>query len=158
MGYKVFLQLNPDEDPVLVHEITDRRVKRVGLSGTQGEAGALGVAPGDTQVTLSFDYAPASGAPTLEDLEAITHPSEQTGEDVAARRAQLDGLPTATNGSGVESAPESEPGDDEFEGPDADPFPGASSDVTFGGLDAAPQAEPSAEASAFAAEGTAPGA
>jgi hypothetical protein len=130
MGYKVFLQIEKDEDPILVHEFTDRRVRRVGLSGESGEAGALGVAPGDTCVTLTFDFASRTGAPTLEDLDAITHPTEMTGDDVAERQANLDSLATATNGPGVEPVAEAD---------DSESTSGAD-DVTFNGLgDLAPE-------------------
>lgn len=96
MGFKV-LAKNADGEVVVLHEITDRRVTRVGLVGRTGEAGAMGVPPDQTEVLLTFDYAPANGVPTLQDLEEITHPSNLTGDDVSQRQDALSQLQTSTN-------------------------------------------------------------
>lgn len=96
MGFKILLDLGNGEPLVVAHEFTDTRVTRVGLTGRSGEAGAMGIAPDQTEAVLTFSYAPNTGVPTLQDLEAMQHPS-RTGEEVEAAQAALSGLPTAVN-------------------------------------------------------------
>ncbi len=114
MGFKVLAKLGPDEDPVVIHEITDRRVTRVGLVSSTGETGAAGISPDQTEILLTFDFSSANGVPTLQDLEAISHPSNLTGEEVEERQAKLAELPSATNvGPSLLEAPAPTEDDDE---------------------------------------------
>lgn len=96
MGFKILVKLNNDEDPVLIHEVTDRRVTRVGLSGRYGEAGAMGIDPDQVECLLVLDYAPMTGVPTLQDLEAMQHPT-MSGDEAADAQAELNKLPSAQN-------------------------------------------------------------
>lgn len=95
MSFKVLVE---DEDGTrrVVHEVTDRRVTRVGFSGAQGEGGAMRVAHDQTEVLLTFEYVIQDGRPTLQDVEAMQTPA-RTGEEAQAAIDELATLPTSTN-------------------------------------------------------------
>lgn len=95
MSFKVLVE-DQDGTRRVVHEVTDRRVTRVGLTGAQGEGGAMRIAHDQTEVMLTFEYVIQDGRPTLQDVEAVQTPS-RTGEEVQAAIAELATLPTATN-------------------------------------------------------------
>lgn len=95
MAFKILVRDDSDNIQV-VHEINDRRVTRVGVSGSSGEVGAMNVAPGVTELLLTFEYAKNDGRPNLVDLEALENP-ERTGDQADAAVAKLAALPTATN-------------------------------------------------------------
>lgn len=100
MSFKVLVDPGDGGPLQVIHEIEDKRVTRIGLSGTSGESGAMGVAPKQTEVLLTFEYAIQDGRPTLDDVEALRDPT-LSGEEVKARMANLAELPSNTNSGGT---------------------------------------------------------
>lgn len=95
MGFKVLVR-DENNNVQVVHEISDRRVTRVGFSTNEGEGGGILITPHQTEVLLTFDYVHNDGRPNLQDLEAMEHP-ERTGEEAEAAAARLAKLSSATN-------------------------------------------------------------
>jgi len=96
MGLKIYLDHGDGKEFELLRDITDRRITRVSLNGSTGEAGALNVRPDQNEVVLRYEFVAQDGRPTLEDLESAQNRT-LTGEEAAERQQMLDELPTASN-------------------------------------------------------------
>lgn len=96
MSFKVLVDPQDGGPLKVIHEVTDRRVTRVGFTGSSGEVGAMLVTPDRTEVLITFEYAQQDGRPTLQDVEAEQTPL-RTGEEADAAIAKQASLPSATN-------------------------------------------------------------
>lgn len=95
MSFKVLVRDDDGELHVL-HEINDRRITRIGLSTRNGEAAGARIDHDMTEVLLTFEWVQNDGRPTIQDVEALQHPT-MTGDQVQERVDRLNELPSATN-------------------------------------------------------------
>lgn len=96
MSFKVLVRDPDGGEHVIVHEIDDKRVTRVGLVTRTGEAGAAKVDPDMTEVLLEFEYAVQDGRLNLQDIEALDGRT-LTGDEALERIDRQAALPSATN-------------------------------------------------------------
>jgi hypothetical protein len=102
MSFKVVAHLPNDDgelEPEVILEIEDKRVTRVMLGSRTGGAGEIRIDPNQTEVTLDFEYANPYER-NLVDLDALTHPQNQTGEDMEEFRERLDDSGRLTTNEG----------------------------------------------------------
>lgn len=83
-----------------VWEIDDKRVVRVGLQSSEGEAGAVGIDRDQTAVNLIIEFA-NPGELNVVDLDRISHPKDVDAEAAAERQTELDKIRPVSNESVV---------------------------------------------------------
>lgn len=92
MSFKIVI------DGKVVHEIEDNRVTKVRVLTTAGEAATVGIDPDQTELVLAFDVARRDEI-NLVDLDKfkLGYGANLTGEDVEARREQIESVRGKTN-------------------------------------------------------------
>lgn len=100
MSFKVLIDKQDGTPYEVIYDVgDDKRVTRVSVCTSNGEAAGVRVEHTQDEILLRFETVMQDGRPTLQDVEAA-RTRTLTGEEVDARVADLATLPSATNEGG----------------------------------------------------------